>query len=790
MTRHCLTYITYFLLLLSWTCANQHCYADNSPLSPIANKGVLDLSSVDFDKSPAVLKGEWKFYWKTLKKPFSPEIYSELVSLPKAWGDTQWEGKPLPSQGFATYELKVILPRKREQLAFKIRDMYSAYALYVNGKLIAQDGHPGTNLQETVPYWSTQIRPFPATDTINLTLHLANFRHSKGGMIKPIEIGSFSHFQARSNRDDALDFLLTGIMFMGGLYFLGLYLLGRHEKSTLFFALFCFCYSYRIIGTGNYALHGLFPNISWQVSIHCEYISLFLAVGMFALYTRNLFPEDTPHRIMLIITGICFGLCLITLVSPPLIFTELINPFIALLILFILFATYIYWKAYKNNRIGAKYALLSTVAIFVIFFCLILAFYDIAYPEKLSLFIGYIGFFFCQSVILSFRFAYTLKKAKADAETGLMVKNQFLSTMSHEIKTPLNAVIGISHIMIKDEPRPDQKQNLDILLQAANNLLTIVNDILDLNSIEEGKIQFIEESLDISEIAKNVTAVYTNSAKNAGIDIILKLDKDLPHRISGDSKRINQVINNLVSNAIKFTSKGWVKLEINVVSRTEQNVTLKISVQDTGIGIASEKQKIIFDDFTQIESSSTRGFGGTGVGLAISKQLLELQGSALQLESTEGKGSDFYFFQTFPILKEPQKEKALINESHEEKPLAGMHILVVEDNRMNILVVQNFLRRWGALSDVAVNGQEALEKFDPLLHQIVLMDLHMPVMDGYEATKRLRERGETVPIIAVTASLAPDAKQDMFNVGMTDIVSKPIQPEQLLSKILDQSIRS
>lgn len=790
MTRHSVSYLASFLLLLSLTFSCEPCFADRSSLFPTATKGVINLRSADFDQSSVALDGEWKFYWKTFKKPYAPEIYSEFVALPRPWGETHWKGKQLPSQGFATYEIKVILPHKRDQLAFKIPDMYSAYALYANGKLIAKDGQPGTTKEETTPYWSTQIKPFPASDTLNLTLQIANFRHSKGGITKSIEIGAFSVLEAQSNLDHALDFLLTGCMIMGGLYFLGLYLLGRHDKSTLYFALFCFCYSYRIIGTGDYAFHALFPAVSWQLAIHCEYISLFLAVAMFALYTRNLFPEDTPHKIMFCIIGICLGLTLITLVSPPLLFTELINPFVALLVLFIFFAFYIYWKAYKNNRIGAKYALLSTVAIFLIFLSLILAYYEIAYPEKLSLFIGYIAFFFCQSVILSFRFAYTLKKAKNDAETGLRVKNQFLSTMSHEIKTPLNAVIGMSHLMIRESPRPDQKQHLDMLLYAANNLLTIVNDILDLNSIEEGKIQFVNEALDISEIAQNIISGYTPAASEAGIAITLKLDQDLPYRISGDAKRINQILGNLISNAIKFTSKGWVKLEINIVGRTEKEVTLKIAVQDTGIGIAPEKQKIIFDQFTQIESSSTRGFGGTGVGLAICKRLLELQGSVLQLESEEGKGSDFYFTQTFPILEAHKKPEVFMNEKPEEKPLQGIRILVVEDNRMNVLVVQGFLRRWGAVSDVAVNGQEALDKFDPLLHQVILMDLHMPVMDGYEATKKLRDRGETVPIIAVTASLAPDARQNIFTIGMTDIVSKPINPELLLSKILNQTISS
>ena len=790
MTRHCVSYLTLFLLFLNMAFFARPCFASNPISTPVAKAGILDLRNVDLENFKVPIDGEWKLYWKQLKKPGAGETYHEFSNFPDLWSNTLWKGKFLPSQGYATYELKVLLPKEKEQLAFNIRDMYSAYAFYINGKLIASNGTPGISKETTVPYWSTQVKPFQSADTLNLTLQIANFHHSKGGNTKSIEIGSFSSLQAENNLDYAFDFLLTGCMVMGGLYFLGLYLLGRHDKATLYFSLFCFFYSYRIIGTGEYAIHSIFPSLGWQFAIHCEYISLFLAVAMFALYTRNLYWDDTPHKIIFVMTGICFALVIITIISPPILFSKLINPFIGLLVFYILFATFIYLRAYKNKRIGAKYALISTGAIFIIFIALILAFYDVTYPEKLSLFIGYLGFFFCQSLILSFRFAYTLKKAKLDAEMGLKVKSEFLSTMSHEIKTPLNAVVGMTHLMMKETPRPDQQQHLDVLLFSANNLLTIVNDILDLNTIEEGKIQFTKAPVDISEVVKNIVSGYKMSAADSGIDLILKLPDKLPAKVSGDSKRISQVVSNLVQNAIKFTSKGWVKVEIEIISRTEQNISLKFSVQDTGIGIAQEKQKLIFDQFTQIESSSTRGFGGTGLGLSISKRLLELQGSELQLESEQGKGSNFFFIQAFTVLEEIKKPKKTLPENVDEKSLKGIRVLVVEDNRMNVVVVQNFLRRWGAESDVAVNGQEALDNFDATRHHIVLMDLHMPVLDGYQATKQLRERGETVPIIALTASLAPDVKQDMFSIGMTDIVSKPFNPDQLLNKILDQTVRT
>lgn len=787
MTRNCVSGLKLIILVAAMVMLTFPCFASQPLYAPKAVKGVLDLRSAKFDETPININGEWIFYWKLLKKTSRSDIYHEYENLPELWSDILWKGKPISSQGFATYEVKILLPKNRDQLAFKVPDMYSAYELYVNGKIIARNGIPGISKESTTPYWSTQVKPFLATDTLNLKLFISNFHHSKGGISKPIQIGLFNELQDKSNLDHAFDFLLTGCMLMGGLYFLGLYLLGRHDKSTLYFSLFCFFYSYRVVGSGDYMLHTVFPYISWQLAIHLEYISLFMAVAMFALYTRYLYPKDTPTKIIFCMIGVCFAFALITVLSPPILFSQLMNPFVGLLIPYIFFAIYIYWVAYRNKRIGAKYALLSTIAIFIIFITLIFAYYDIAYPQELLLFAGYLGFFFCQSLILSFRFAFTLKKAKEDAEVGLKVKSEFLSTMSHEIRTPLNAVIGMTHLMMKENPRPDQQSHLDNLLFSAKNLLNIVNDILDFSTIEEGKMQFQTLPIDISDLAHKIISVNKASAKELNIDLLAELDETLPKVIMGDSARIAQIVGNLVQNAIKFTKSGWVKLKIDVVSRTAADVTLKISVEDTGIGIPLEKQKLIFERFTQIDSSTSRVFGGTGLGLSVSKRMLALQGSELMLESEEGKGSTFYFIQTFLIPDEPEIEKPVISELPEVKPLQDLAVLIVEDNRMNVLVIRGFLKRWGAVSDVAVNGQEAIEKLDPTRHQIVLMDLHMPVMDGYEATKQLRERGETLPIVAVTASLAQDTRAKMFDIGISDIISKPIDPEKLLGVIIEQT---
>ncbi len=240
--------------------------------------------------------------------------------------------------------------------------------------------------------------------------------------------------------------------------------------------------------------------------------------------------------------------------------------------------------------------------------------------------------------------------------------------------------------------------------------MAIVNDILDFSTIEEGKMQFQSIPIDISDLANKIISVNKASAKDLNIDLLAELNGALPKVILGDPTRIAQVVGNLVQNAIKFTKSGWVKLKIDVVNKTKNEITLKISVEDTGIGIPLEKQNIIFERFTQIDSSTSRVFGGTGLGLSVSKRMLALQGAELMLRSEEGKGSTFYFIQTFPVPEEPEISQPEPVDPPEEKPLQDLCVLIVEDNRMNVLVIKSFLKRWGAISDVAVNGQEALGK--------------------------------------------------------------------------------
>jgi CheY-like chemotaxis protein len=309
---------------------------------------------------------------------------------------------------------------------------------------------------------------------------------------------------------------------------------------------------------------------------------------------------------------------------------------------------------------------------------------------------------------------------------------------------------------------------------------------LDYNKIEAGKIHFELIEMNLNEMAKNIITGFKIYAHENKDELIFNYDPSINLAVQGDPTRTTQVISNLLNNAIKFTKKGMVTFSMMATELNSETVTVKFTIQDTGIGIDKEKQLHIFERFTQADSSTSRSFGGTGLGLAICKKLLDLQNVDLKLESEPGKGSIFSFTQIFPLSKIHLNPNKLYDQlpSEEDKPLKDIEILLVEDNDVNILVAVSFLERWGATVTIAKNGQEGLDLLDLTRHKLILMDMHMPVMDGYTATKILRKRNIQIPIIALTASLPKEIEQRIDTVGMNDIVVKPFLPEELFKKVL------
>jgi len=385
-----------------------------------------------------------------------------------------------------------------------------------------------------------------------------------------------------------------------------------------------------------------------------------------------------------------------------------------------------------------------------------------------------------------------LLKAKSEAEEAALVKQRFLSTMSHEIRNPLNAVIGITRLLIQANQDKNLEENLNTLKFSADNLLAIINDVLDFNRIESGKIELESVPLNIKNLLERIKESHRYLATQKNLEIKLVTDADVPKLVLGDPIRLTQVINNLVGNAIKFTEKGCIRIELLLVNETMHNVRLKFSVHDTGIGIPPEKIMHIFESFTQADVTTTRKFGGSGLGLTISKKILELYNSSIQVESQPAKGSVFSFEITFPKHKEEKfvtrYRKTAIPEKIQPAIRSDAKILLVEDNAVNRLVATRFLNQWNLSPDVAENGKQALQKVLQNKYDVVLMDLLMPEMNGFEATQVIRSQLGThykkLPIIALTADAMPETRQKVAEFTMNGFLSKPFSPEQLYEVII------
>lgn len=374
-----------------------------------------------------------------------------------------------------------------------------------------------------------------------------------------------------------------------------------------------------------------------------------------------------------------------------------------------------------------------------------------------------------------------LLKAKEEAEKANSTKSEFLSVMSHEIRTPLHAVIGMGHLLMNDNPRPDQVNNLKILRTASENLLVLINDILDFSKIEAGKIDLEFNDFNLKQLIADVKLANSVRAQERGNKIKFMLDDELPSIVKGDSVRLGQILTNLVSNAIKFTKNGSVSIQAELVKIADHQATIRFAVTDSGVGIAPENLDKIFQKFTQASSSITREFGGTGLGLTITRRLLNLMGSEIFVESELGKGSTFYFILTLEV--NPNATEEVFVKQHQDLTLEGIRVLLVEDTPFNILYATQLMEGWRAQVDVAENGLLAIEKAKHNFYHIILMDLQMPELDGYSATRAIREFNQEIPILALTASATSNVKEKTFDAGMNDYITKPFNPDEFYQRI-------
>ena len=613
--------------------------------------GVLDLKDWNVSEQPCIpITGKWKFYWNQLIEPsdFDSKTYQDfqVAEIPETWGKGDFnDAEPI---GFATYRMKIILPENTPLLAFNIRKFKSNFRLYIDGELIMERGKTASNRRESVPNFKAITKSFmPKGKELELVLQVSNFHHARGGFTGAILLGESQYMFNNRELHSNFTFLMTGWVFMAGLFFLGLFFIERESKDMLIFALFSLAYSYRIGGTSTYYLYNMLPEVPWDFNLRIEYLSLYLVSLLGFMFFKEWFKEEYDIRVYKFYKAILVGFILTTVILDTTLFTALIYPFFFFLFLGMSHLLFVFFQSWKKGNVNSLYAVLIFLSLFSTVVIQIAAIRGWIDSDSLFFYWNNVCFFIFQTTILINRYIMSFRKTTERAESSIKAKADFLAIMSHEIRTPMNGVIGMSDLLSNTELDEEQKEFVNTIRLSGNNLLTIINDILDFSKVESGKLDLEKKPFNLVDLLDEVCGLFGQKVKEKNLRLYYNIDMNIDHQLLGDHNRLKQILINLINNAIKFTNEGEIKIHAFKIRDKNNKRALQIDISDTGIGIPQEKTERLFKEFSQVDSSISRKYGGTGLGLAICKKIIDHMGGQIWVESEEGNGSTFSF--TFPL---------------------------------------------------------------------------------------------------------------------------------------------
>lgn len=771
---------------------------------PAVKNGVLDLTSWN-PKQHGVLKlnGSWDFY---LGKLLSSQQMAftrpdGLVDVPNVWNRYQILNKTeLPAFGYATYRLQVKNAPLNQKLALKLSTVSTAYLVSIGNKVIAENGRVGITSSQHIPYYSPKVAVFhPPSKDFDIVVHVSNFTYARGGIWYTISFGLEDQIRAMDATLSRKESILLGALLIMGLYYVSFYLLIRKDISSLLFAVGCFIFIVRMLVTGQRVILDIFPGISFRTMVTLEYLSFIWAQFPFMILVNCLFPRESfrlPVILYAIIAGIYSVLVLCTEIHFYTLFTY---PFYLVMVSGIVASWLSVSLAVLRKR---KSALLCSVGSFILGAA---AIHDILYSSNvITATLGELAssgvfvFLFVQAFIIGQRFSEAfseVEKLSANLLSLNQLKDEFLANTSHELKTPLHGMISISESLLQGVEgalNERQKHNLNMISISGRRLSNLINDILDYSRLKQDDIQVYPVKLSLDGIVQSLLEMHRYLAGGKPIEIVSESLNGL--YVLADENRLVQILHNLLGNAVKYTEQGTIR-----IYATESDKWIKISIQDSGIGIPFDKQEDIFQSFEQVDTSLTRRYGGSGLGLSITKRLVDLHGGTINVYSVEGKGSTFSF-----TLPNAGHEETKDGQGTTANPRVQVGqpvwndpfflqmenrdvIMVVDDDPINLQTVINLLKLEGYSIFATTDSRKAWEALhtDSFTPVLVILDVMMPQLSGYQVCRMIRERwsGLEMPVLLLTASNQTDDILAGFEAGANDFLTKPFEAEEFRARI-------
>lgn len=765
---------------------------------PSAKLGVLDLREVNFSGQTTVpLSGEWLVY------PGKYYAQEKIVDTTRVYFDpaSGWFGQAggmfnKQQTGIATYDLSVIIPDDVPALSVKIPVINTAYKLLVNNQQVASVGRVGAFTQTAQPYWehyTSSVKLKPGQNDIRLII--SNFDHHRAGMYQPIVLGEEAYMNTMRNLLVGGVLFLAGCLLVAGIFALGLFWFKTSDVSGLLFFFFCIFYSFWVLSSSYVVIPSLLSDWTWGSVVRLEYMALAFSIIFYGYFIKATLKENVKSWIFHFATGFCVLFISITLFSSAPTFTMLFPYFItamgvvySVMVVSALRLTVFWHKLTWINLIG--YTALCTVVVLRVLTSNGLV------PEFKGIeIIGNIIFTLSQAMFMAIMFGRKYRDSSLAALAAARTRDEFLNTMSHELKTPMNAILGMATFLEKSKLDSAQRDKLKAIKSNGESLMSLITDVLSISEVGSGRLKLKNTVLSIESCVDSALSLSKQHLNKDKVLFTSFLDPKLPKHVRGDSPRIKQILMHVLNGAFKNTSKGKVELRVTLDSQVNESVFIKFEVSDTGNGQTRNVDSSGFGLFNTDNLSERLRKPEEGE-LRVVNQLVELMGGELKTTKVNPRGCLVEFTLGLQMFDEnDNRYTPSIFSKNEVDPT--LKVLYAEDNPVNQKLMILMLDALGLKVDIANDGYEAVEMASKKYYNIILMDIQMPGMDGLEASRRIIQRSNARPvIIATTANLAEVDKRKCFEAGMNDFVSKPINQEDLkltiikwqgLKKYLDDS---